>query len=218
MFFAGFDHFKKSIYYTCKAIGKKDFLWPAIYVFIVLIPPVTQVDYQYILMGEGGWSYNLYIINQFVYLCLVSFILIAFVATINNVPFWILILVASILCALGNVTLSCTIFVQWFPKYVFFGLFIFLNVVYLTAQNLLLIPLIGRVSKYLPEGFESTGVTTIIALFNLGGSFSGLLTEYMLTKYGVKAGYYRRIEMPQNIVNGIQVVLVLIAPVFLQFA
>jgi hypothetical protein len=38
------------------------------------------------------------------------------------------------------------------------------------SVDLLLMPLIGRVSKYLPEGFESTGVVVIISGLNFFSS------------------------------------------------
>ena len=66
---------------------------------------------------------------------------------------------------------------------------------------------IGRYGKLLPEGFETTGVSLILAFFNLGATLQGSITLKQLRKFDVKAGYYKRIENPCILNFAILVVL-----------
>ena len=185
--------------------------------FLVLCPPSPQVDYQYILLGEGDWSFNLYNINQFLVNVVLSFILIAFVAKITTLDFWVLIMISAFLLGASNIALSWTLFAYMYKPWVFNIIYGVIFTINQFAQNLLLMPIVGRISKNLPDGFESTGVTTMISIFNIATMLNGYLTDYELTKFNVKAGYYSRLKEPQQIFNIIQVVQILVAPLFLMF-
>jgi hypothetical protein len=43
------------------------------------------------------------------------------------------------------------------------------------SSDFFLLPIIGRIGKFLPEGFESTGVVVIISCLNFAGTTSGKL-------------------------------------------
>ena len=78
-----------------------------------------------------------------------------------------------------------------------------------------MLPLIGRISKYLPEGFESTGVVVIIACSNFAGATSAGLGATQQENYQIDNGYYDR-GLNLFVFNyGIMVGLVIIAPLFL---
>jgi hypothetical protein len=66
------------------------------------------------------------------------------------------------------------------------------------TQNLPQIATIGRFTSYLPEGFESTGVTILVSVMNMGVLSSGLLASVELQAYNVYAGYYERARTPMN--------------------
>ena len=78
-----------------------------------------------------------------------------------------------------------------------------------------MLPLIGRISKYLPEGFESTGVVVIIACANMSGTTSAKLGGTQQGNYMIDNGYYDR-GFDLFVVNyAIMVALVVAAPLFL---
>ena len=83
------------------------------------------------------------------------------------------------------------------------------------AVDLLLMPMVGRISKYLPEGFESTGVVVIISGLNFFSSVQSELGANQISKYGVGNGYYER-AMPVYVINyAIQMAIFISAPLFL---
>jgi hypothetical protein len=81
--------------------------------------------------------------------------------------------------------------------------------------DLLSLPLIGRIGKFLPEGFESTILVIIISTSSMAGTLSGKLGSIQQKKYGIKNGYYERgmevFQFNYLITTG----LVIIAPIFL---
>ena len=96
---------------------------------------------------------------------------------------------------------------------VIYGIIFILNV---GALNMVFVPVVGRISKYLPEGFESTGVTLVVAANKVGLFFiCTMSTSYLLAAYKVDAGYFERLEQPQMICNWIYFADILIAPLFL---
>ena len=82
-------------------------------------------------------------------------------------------------------------------------------------SNIYFVAFIGKASKSLSEGFESTGVTTIISSFNLAFSASYYLSDLVLKRFNVKNGYYDRILGPQVLYSGVEIGLLFLAPLFL---
>jgi hypothetical protein len=83
------------------------------------------------------------------------------------------------------------------------------------SSDFFVLPLIGRISKYLPEGFESTGVVVIIASLNFSGTTSAQLGATQQNKFMIHDGYYDR-GFPLFVLDyAIQVGLAIVAPLFL---
>jgi hypothetical protein len=83
------------------------------------------------------------------------------------------------------------------------------------SGDFFILPLIGRISKYLPEGFESTGVVVIIASLNFSGTESAQLGASQQIGFGIHDGYYDR-GLPLFVLDyAIQVGLAVVAPLFL---
>jgi hypothetical protein len=82
------------------------------------------------------------------------------------------------------------------------------------TQNLPQIATIGRFTAYLPEGFESTGVTMLVSVMNVGVLSSGLLASAELDAYNVYAGYYERARTPMDINCYISLAVCILTPAF----
>ena len=66
----------------------------------------------------------------------------------------------------------------------------------------------------MPVGFESTGVTMLVAIMNVANLGSGLLASVILEVYNVGDGYYERAYTPFKIVCWISLGVNVICPLF----
>lgn len=66
----------------------------------------------------------------------------------------------------------------------------------------------------MPVGFESTGVTMLVAVMNVANLGGGLLASVILQDYNVEDGYYERAEIPFWIVCWISLGVNIICPLF----
>ena len=83
------------------------------------------------------------------------------------------------------------------------------------GQNFPPIAIIGRFTAYLPEGFESTGVTVLISIMNIGTLGGGLLTAAELQAYNVVDGYYERTKTVMDINCLISLGVSVVCPLFI---
>ena len=82
------------------------------------------------------------------------------------------------------------------------------------TSNLPQIATIGRFTTYMPEGFESTGVTLLVAFSNMGVLSSGLLAATENNKYNVVDGYYERARTPMLLNCWISLAVCALCPLF----
>lgn len=92
-----------------------------------------------------------------------------FIDKLKGVPLWKLFVLAN-LSKLVNVVQLSVFFDS--PLYVLIGTRFFFGMINRLSSEMFLLPLIGRISKYLPEGFESTGVVVIISCLNFSSTTS----------------------------------------------
>jgi len=82
------------------------------------------------------------------------------------------------------------------------------------TSNLPQIATIGRFTTYMPEGFESTGVTLLVAFYNMGVLSSGLLAATENSNFNVIDGYYERARKPMMINCWISLGVCILCPLF----
>ena len=177
-------------------------------------PSLTFI-YYYILLGEGGWTYNEYNTLILVTMCLCSLFLMLIASEAKKMKFWKIVLLSSIVLNFANCGLSIALFASDFSVPIFiviYGIIYFLNV---SGLSMVFVPVVGRISKYLPDGFESTGVTLVVAANKLSFFICTMSTSYLLSTYQVDDGYYGRLKTPQLISDWIYAASILIAPLFL---
>ena len=131
---------------------------------------------------------------------------------INGVPLWKLFIIGNIS---GLITvLQMTVFFD-LPTWVQIASRFIVGLIGGLQSDFFMLPLVGRVSKYLPEGFESTGIVVIISSLNFTATLSSKFGAIQQDDYMIKDGYYER-GLPLFVVDyAIQVLLAVVAPIFL---
>ena len=213
MFFKGFGGFRQGLAYTCEAFRKPAVLYPFMYIFVSNLAPNPLLVYNYVLLGKGGWSYQT--LNAVTFISTMIFgLILTVVINGSKIRLENLVLYAQIAGALYMLGATFIVICDELNYYLFVGLWLGVQVIGLFYFTVGLIPVIGRLSKYLPEGFESTGVTFMIAANNTGLNIGLVLCAPLFDAFGVGVGHYNRLAKPQLILDGFQVFMVLVAPWF----
>lgn len=79
------------------------------------------------------------------------------------------------------------------------------------------INMVGRVARFIPEGFESTGTTLVIGILNVGFIGGDVIAGKEISWFRVKPGYLERIYMPMALNTLYSILLILLLPVFIRF-
>ena len=83
------------------------------------------------------------------------------------------------------------------------------------AGDLAAICTLGRFSRFLPEDFETTGITILVAMSNIGIIGGNLLAALELDLYSVHPGYFLRVIRPMFLNFFFAIFLMLVLPLFL---
>ena len=179
-------------------------------------PPTPQLIYYYVLTGEGGWSYNQFNTVNLISMCVCSIALVFIASKAEKIKFWRVMLYASIIMNISIAALTIVLFSDQFSVPLFILIYGSILSVNVCPLNMVFVPVVGRISKHIPEGFESTGVTLVVAANQLATNFnSSLLSVWTLAAYHVESGYYSGLRGPQMITNWLSVLEILSAPAFL---
>ena len=217
VFFAGAGHFKSGFYYTFKALLYPMVIFPLLFNLLPGLPPSPGTYWVYMLLGEGGWSFNLYVTVTFISSLVTSIMLGWFVSAVKTMSFYNLQFYGNLIGVLAVYGSTINLFCQYFNPY-FFAVIYFMNGFLLNlGGNIQTVSLIGRISKYLPEGFESTGITLMISSFNAIGIINGYISTPFLQQFNIHAGYYRRVRGPQIFSLISSIVFILLSPLFLMW-
>lgn len=171
--------------------------------------------FNFILLGKGGWSYDVLSFNGLLFGIVYSVGFMLFVGKLKGKTFWKLIVFAQFINTLGLGMSGISIYSNLIPIPAMFGIVTVYNIIQNLGQDLLLIPMIGRISKYLPDGFESTGITVIISFVNFAGITNNFASAFEIEYFDCNKGYYDRTKWPLVWNVGANVVLMLLAPLFL---
>ena len=179
--------------------------------------PMPKAEYTFVLLGQAGWSFNLYNITSFIGQVAGYGIVMAGVTRIGGWFRYNIIIAGCLIMFAFYMLISCTvIFSADFGKTEYATIFTVTTCMWNVCISLMFITIAGRISKFFPEGFESTGVTIIMSCFNFSKTFGQYLASLILQYYRVDAGYYDRLEGPQLIGFGLSILAVLTCPLFLQ--
>lgn len=167
---------------------------------------------QYILTQKIGISIEeLAVVDNFSGV-IYYFLFLALIDKVKHTPLWKLFVYGN-LARLSSVLLF-SIFLNW-PVQVQIGSRFVYYIFSRFTTDFFVVPLVVRISKHLPEGFESTGVVVILSLSYTASTYSGILARKQQTIYHIKNGYYER-GFEMFVTNlFIAVGLAVIAPLFL---
>lgn len=188
---------------------------PLIFVLIIGAVPLLGDLMNFILLGSGRWNYDILSYNKLIFGVVYSLGFIFFIDKLKGKQFYKLILFGLLVSTVGMAFSGITIFSLDFSIVFMFIATLIYNIIQSLGGDMLLVPLIGRVSGYLPDGFESTGLTVIISLTNFSGITNNLLSAFEINYFGCNRGYYDRTKLPLMLNTAVSTGLMLLAPLFL---
>ena len=189
----------------------------SIHLYVRSHPPPKPPECIHILLADAGWSFNFFNEISFIAGVITSLVMLATIKKIGKTFHYNVIMATTqILTGLALLLQSSVLYADRFKKWEFSIFWCFLICLQSFSFNVFFVAVVGRMSKYLPEGFESFGVTTVVAVFNLAKySLSQYFGFLYLNYYGVYGGYYSRMRTPQALACGIQIFFVVVSPLFL---
>ena len=214
-FFNGCLEFRMGLYYTLRTIITPQVLLPFLYMILVTTPPTAMNDFSYVLLGPGGWSFELYNSISLYSNILLSILFLLMVRLGDFVRFNQLMLMSQIMVSFSVVLGGLCLYAYEVSHWLFSVFWLFQMTLYNLGFNLTSIVLVGRVSTFLADGYESTGVAVVIAANNFANSLRNQFSGSFLDYYNVGNGYYWRLKTPQFYSSLAMIGYVLVAPMFL---
>lgn len=171
---AKLDHLVKGIVAFAKVIVKPFILLPALYMYVnMCFPPSLGGTFNFLAVKTGVLSIAVMSIIDNLASVIYYFVFLIVLNKMKGVALWKLFLIAGIANNLSYLMLAPFFFYENISPLVLGGIRFTWSLINFLAIDLLLMPMIGRISKYLPEGFESTGVVFIVAGLNACSSYQG---------------------------------------------
>lgn len=162
----------KGLFLLIKVILRPYILLPMIYMFLnLMLPPSAGETYNYILTRRAGVSIAFLAIVDNVAQIVYYFVFLYVLNKMKGATLWKCFVIAGIANCISYLLQFPFFFSEFLPLYVILGCRFMYSLVFNLAVDLLLMPMVGRISKYLPEGFESTGVVVVISGVNLFSTF-----------------------------------------------
>ena len=197
---------------------KKVFIFmPILYIIVEGLCPGLTTASNYLLTNISHWSGEDIAINNLSFGLLYTILMTYFLNKVKSIKFEYLVLLGGINQVLTSMSYFFMIKAREIDYYSMFAIQIFMQFAAQFALDMPQIAVIGRVSLYLPEGFESTGVTLVIAIGNIGLTVSNLLAAKEISAWGAAVGYYERLFWPVVINTVYSIFVVLVTPCFVMF-
>lgn len=188
---------------------------PLIYNTMLIATPNTGDLVNYILLKKGGWD-----IKDISYVTLTTGVIFSFfmIWFLKNWMPKITFYSSYIIGGAGLLFTNMMMLLFLDPARIGFGKsFVFMWLQTMVANftgNLPQIATIGRFTSYMPEGFESTGVTLLVAISNMGVLASGLMGAAEVEAYNVNIGFYERAINPMMLNCWISLGVCVVCPLF----
>ena len=215
IFFKGCARFLQGLKKTARSVTKREALFPLLIAMLYrLLPQLTQA-YTYVLLSRGGWSFSQFNTSSFFGALLTNLALLFGFTKLGKYIKYNLLIAGGLVMIAVNILLSSTVFyAQYFDPFWYAVFWVFVTSLVNLSKSLIMVTIVGRISRVLPEGFESTGVTLIISINNVCNNIGIFLSSVLLDAYEVKVGYYERLREPQEMVLALSVLLIAICPLF----
>jgi hypothetical protein len=206
----------KALVLFFKIIINPALLLPLLYnIILIAVPNLGDVG-NFILLNKGGWS-----LEQVSYVTLSTGVFFAFFmiwflgACMPKMPFYVSYIIGSSGLVITNMMFYLFIDPIKIGFWRMFAIYWIQTMISNFTGNLPNLATIGRFTTYMPEGFESTGVTILVATMNMGVLSSGLLAAAELKAFNVVDGYYDRVTQPITINCMISIGVCILCPLFI---
>lgn len=206
--------FKQKILQILQIVQKPNMKYPLILLLLTFSNPNAAETIMYILTDkeQGGWSFQMYAFNNFIVGVVYATTMITVVSFISKMKFWVMLYVAQVSVCIAMLTNFTLLFASTMPFGWTFAIQVLAGMLYTSASELLLIPIIGRFSTLCPKGLEKFGVTTLATLMVLSATISSSLGGWLLSIFSIKQGSYENFIYPIEIGFGIALFTLAIAP------
>ena len=185
---------------------------PIILYGMMLCTPYVFDAGVYILTKKAGWSNTMLGFVDNLYSLFNTILIYTLLHKRKGMKFETMFTIGVLFLAFSQVLLVFAMFPGVFPSWLIIIAMVVVSSFYNAAGNLTEIPIVGKISRKLPEGFESTGTNLITGMTKFFLSFSKMFAAKELKTYHVYSGYYERIKSPVLINVGYGLFLSLIAP------
>ena len=176
---------------------------------------MTQV-YTFMLLSDGGWSFELFNTSTLIGTIIVNLTLLLGLKKIaKTFNCYQLIIFGLIMAGISFVISSSVVYCEDFSSNQFAILWTVGITLLQFSISLVLVTVIGRISRRFPAGVESTGTTLVFSIRNIAMSAGLYLSSELVQVYGVHAGYYQRIQSPQILLVSLTIGLIALSPFFL---
>lgn len=199
---------------TLKILARPSLLFPFLFLLLMCVPPALETMLLILLIGKANWGYALLSSNDFVTGTIYSLFFIGFINKITGANFARIIIFGAFIYTLANGLNIVFFYSASFPTWTLYIIRIFIAFLWNFGGDLLLVPAVGEISKRLPEGIESTGVTLFISLSNFSSTVSGLLSGKEIDYFNIKDGYYDRAKKAYALNVAMRTTLVFLSPAF----
>lgn len=191
--------------------------FPIIFSLLLNLVPNYFDFSSYILTSKSDWKSSTlstnYLFWSVIYIGITSYLF----NVIKGAKFGSIILAAAMFSGLGQIAQFGLILESTSTLPITFGLYALQNLADQLATDLVTISIVGRVARFIPEGFENTGTSLLIAVFNIALTNANNISAKQLDKYGVKAGYMERISTPMVLNTIYSLIVILTVPIFLRY-
>jgi len=130
------------------------------------LPPSSGGTYEYLLTKKAGLSIAELSLIDNIASVIYYFIFLIVLNKMKGVALWKLFLIAGVANNLAYLMQFPFFFSESLTPLILGGFRFVWSLINFLAVDLLLMPMVGRISKYLPEGFESTGVVVVVSGLN----------------------------------------------------
>jgi hypothetical protein len=182
-----------------------------------MLPPTAAETYNYILTRRANITIALLAVIDNIAQIVYYFVFLYVLNKMKGVALWKCFIVAGIANAIAYLLQLPFFFSEQLSIYLILTCRFLYSLVFNLAVDLLLMPMVGRVSKYLPEGFESTGVVVVISGVNFFSTLQNQFGADQIMNYKIGNGYYDRAIPVYKLNFAIMVSLFASAPLFLSW-
>lgn len=212
--FVGWNKTVNDLVILLKAIFRLEVIAPLAYVVLMYSCPNLGDANNYILVNMAAWNYIDLSWNYLAFGAAYSLMMLFVLNKVKGLSFESLLLYGGVAMNLSKISNIPILFAREVPYFYMFNDQWIGSIFQYFASDMPMIATIGKFSNKCPDGMESTGITLIVSISNIGNLIGGMSGGWEVEYYGVKAGYYDRIRGPFFFNWAYAIAMVFLCPFF----